>query len=164
MAKNFSCSASSNGKKISTNCSLNNEYCSFWKEFTKCNKNGFKKYYNWSPVLLSCNTEFHVFTLIRQKDITNCRRWGSNWPSSLAECLFTILSSFYYTTNIKIESNERKWFHTKKKAHRQNPVETIMAADYADDLVLLTNTPAQAKSVIYPSTGNKRHWFLHQLR
>ena len=38
-------------------------------------------------------------------------------------------------------TNERKRFLTKKARSRQCPTETIMDADYADDLVLLTNTP-----------------------
>ena len=47
-------------------------------------------------------------------------------------------------------SNKRKWFHTKKKAKsRRYPAETITDSDYADDLVLLTNTPAQAESLLH---------------
>ena len=44
---------------------------------------------------------------------------------------------------------QRKWFHILKKAtKRQYLSEIITEADYADDLVLLTNTPAQAKSLL----------------
>ena len=44
--------------------------------------------------------------------------------------------------NVK-RSDERKWFHSKKKAKsRWCPTETITDADYANDLVLLANTPA----------------------
>ena len=38
----------------------------------------------------------------------------------------------------------------KKKARsRLYPAETIIDVDYADDLALLTNTPAQAESLLY---------------
>ena len=44
-------------------------------------------------------------------------------------------------------SNERKWFHIKnKKAKKNRPyhAEIIMKVDYANNLVLHTNTPTQA--------------------
>ena len=37
----------------------------------------------------------------------------------------------------------------KKPTSRQYPPETITGADYADDLVLLANTPTQAKSLLH---------------
>ena len=36
--------------------------------------------------------------------------------------------------------NERKWFHTKKARSKEYPAETIIEADYANDLALLANT------------------------
>ena len=38
---------------------------------------------------------------------------------------------------------------TIKKARSRHPAETIMDADYADDIVLLTNTPTQAESLLH---------------
>ena len=39
--------------------------------------------------------------------------------------------------------------HTLKKTRSRYPSENIIDADYADDLALLTNTPAQAESQLY---------------
>ena len=45
-------------------------------------------------------------------------------------------------------SNERKWFHTLKKAKsRRYQTEIITDADYANDLVLLVYTPVIAESL-----------------
>ena len=46
-------------------------------------------------------------------------------------------------------SNERKWSHTKKARSRQYLTETIIDADYIDDLALLANTPMQAESLLH---------------
>ena len=45
------------------------------------------------------------------------------------------------------KSNKRKWFHTKKAISRQYTTETIIKADYTNDIVLLKNTPTQAESL-----------------
>ena len=37
----------------------------------------------------------------------------------------------------------------KEARRKRNPAETITDADYADDLVLLANTPAEAKSLLH---------------
>ena len=58
-------------------------------------------------------------------------------------------------------SNERKWFYTKKGKSRHYPAETITDSDYADDIALLANTPAQAKSLLHSldqaTGGNSLH-------
>ena len=38
---------------------------------------------------------------------------------------------------------------TFSKASRRYPAQTITDADYADDLTLLANTPAQAQSILH---------------
>ena len=45
-------------------------------------------------------------------------------------------------------SNKRKRLYTKKGRSRLYPEETIIDADYADDLALLVTTPAQANSLM----------------
>ena len=75
---------------------------------------------------------------------------------------------WWHTINVS-KANERKWFHTKKgkkmishrKYHRSRlwrwpsasckwyPAGPMKDADYADDLVLLANTPAQAESLLH---------------
>ena len=44
---------------------------------------------------------------------------------------------------------EENAFTLKKARCRQYSEETITNADYADDIVLLTNTPTQAKSLLH---------------
>ena len=59
--------------------------------------------------------------------------WSHNLPS-------------LFTTNINW-SNERKWFHTKKKVRiRQYPAERIMDSDYNSDQPILANMTARSKS------------------
>ena len=46
--------------------------------------------------------------------------------------------------------HKRKRFHTKKKARsRRHSAQTVTDADYADDLALLADTPAQAESLLH---------------
>ena len=46
-------------------------------------------------------------------------------------------------------SDKRKWFYIKKDEKTWYPAETMTDTDYTDDLVLLANTPAQAKSLLH---------------
>ena len=43
--------------------------------------------------------------------------------------------------------NERKWFHFKKRQEAND--ETITHVNYADDPVLLVNTPSQSESLLH---------------
>ena len=53
------------------------------------------------------------------------------------------------TSNVD-RSYKRKWLYIHKKAKsRQYPVETITDADYAHDLELRVNTPAQAEQLFH---------------
>ena len=45
--------------------------------------------------------------------------------------------------------NERKWFQAGKGKKQRYPIQTITDADYADDIVLLANTPTQAKTLLH---------------
>ena len=57
-----------------------------------------------------------------------------------------------------IDLTKRKWFHIEKK---RQETEIITDADYADDLVLLMNTPAQAGGIGSYINANKTvfMWF-----
>ena len=48
-------------------------------------------------------------------------------------------------------------FTLKMARSRRYPGEPITDADYTDDIVLLTNTPTQAESLL-PAPGRRRHW------
>ena len=50
-----------------------------------------------------------------------------------------------------MDLNTAKWFQVllAKKRSRRYPAQTITDVDYADDIVLLANTPAQAKSLLH---------------
>ena len=71
--------------------------------------------------------------------------------------LFQSLSHSY-----KIKENCFTLFK-KKPRSRQYPAETITDADYADDLVLLANTLAQAESLLYSLEQAASHWSLCEL-
>ena len=45
--------------------------------------------------------------------------------------------------------NERKRLHAGKKKKQKIPAQTIMDADYADDIALLANTPTQVESLLH---------------
>ena len=45
--------------------------------------------------------------------------------------------------------NERKWLYTGKGKEQKIPPRTIMDTDYADDIMLQANTPAQAESLLH---------------
>ena len=65
----------------------------------------------------------------------------------LALYLFIISLEYVLITSIdKMKDNSLKL--TKKRSKRY-PAQTISDADYADDLVLLANTPAQAETLLH---------------
>ncbi len=66
---------------------------------------------------------------------------------TLAPYLFIICLDFILRTYIyKIKDNG---FKLAKERSRRYPALTITDADYADDIALLANTPAQAKSLLH---------------
>ena len=67
--------------------------------------------------------------------------------NTLAPLLFIICLD--YVLRISIVLMKENDFILKKARSRQYPAETIMDANYADDLALLTNTSAQAKTLLY---------------
>ena len=48
-----------------------------------------------------------------------------------------------------INSMKDKGFKLTKERSRRYPTQTIMDADYTDDIVLLANTPTQAKTLLH---------------
>ena len=56
------------------------------------------------------------------------------------------------------EEKKREREKEREARSRQYPTETITNADYADNLALLANTPAQAKSLLHKLKS------LHELR
>ena len=66
---------------------------------------------------------------------------------SLALYLFIICLDYVFRTSIdKIRENG---FKLTKKRSRWYPVKTITDADYADDIVILANTPNQAETLLH---------------
>ena len=66
---------------------------------------------------------------------------------TLAPYLFIICLDYVLRTSIdKIKENG---FKLTKKRSRRYPAKTITDADYADDIVLLANTPAQAETLLH---------------
>ena len=66
---------------------------------------------------------------------------------TLAPYLFTNCLDYVLRTSLyKIKDNG---FKQTKERRRRYPAHTIMDTDYANDIVLLANTPAQAKTLLY---------------
>ena len=64
-----------------------------------------------------------------------------------APYLFIIFLDYVLRTSIDI--NKENGFTFKKSRSRRYPAETISDGDYADKIVLLANTPAQAESKMH---------------
>ena len=66
---------------------------------------------------------------------------------TLAPYLFNICIDYVFRTSIdKIREND---FELTKKRSRRYPAKTITDADYADDIVILANTPNQAETLLH---------------
>ena len=81
---------------------------------------------------------------------------------TLALYLFIICLDYVLETSIDLMKENS--LILKMARSRRYPTESITDENYGNDLVLLVNTPVQAKSVIQPGAGSKRHWLLHVLR
>ena len=66
---------------------------------------------------------------------------------TLALYLFIIYLEYVLRTSIDL--TKENGFKLAKERSRRYPAQTIMDADYADDIALLANTPAQAKSLLH---------------
>ena len=78
---------------------------------------------------------------------------------TLAPFLFIICLDYVLRTSIDLMSE--RGFTLKKARSRRHPAETITDADYADDLALLANTPAQAESLLHSLEQSARGIGLH---
>ena len=67
--------------------------------------------------------------------------------AKLAPCLFIICLDCVLPTSIDLM--KENIFTLAKARSRRYPARTITNADYADDIALLANTPAQAKSLLH---------------
>ena len=74
---------------------------------------------------------------------------------------FLFIISLDYVQQMSIDRMKEIGFILKKATSKWYPVETIMDVDYADDQVILANTPAQAECCI---TWSKRHCPICELR
>ena len=77
---------------------------------------------------------------------------------TLAPQLFIICLDYVLRTSID-EMKDNGFRLTKER--RRQPAQAIMDADYADDIALLANTPAQAETLLHSlewaATGIGRH-------
>ena len=72
---------------------------------------------------------------------------GVQQGDTLAPYLFIIcLDNVLRTSTDKIKENG---FKLTKERSRRYPAKTITDADYADDIALLVNTPAQAETLLH---------------
>ena len=108
--------------------------------------------YFWRYFVKTCSlSAFNFFSTVPSCSFEKCSSLMSSWPW----IILLISTKFVYNLprqhSLNIDrSNKRKWFYPKRKKKarsRQYPTEAIKDTDYADDLVLLANTPAQAESL-----------------
>ena len=66
---------------------------------------------------------------------------------TLAPYLFIICLD--YVLNTSIDKIRENGFELKKKGSRRYPAKTITGADYADDIVILANSPNQAETLLH---------------
>ena len=65
----------------------------------------------------------------------------------LGPCLFIIC--LHYVLRTSIHRMKENCFKLRKERSRRYPAQTIMDADYSDDIVLLANTPSQVKTQLH---------------
>ena len=77
----------------------------------------------------------------------------------LVSCLFIICS--YYMLTASIDKTKENGFKLTKERNRRYPAQMIKDEDYADDIALLVNAPAQAETLLHsleqPSAGIGLH-------
>ena len=71
-----------------------------------------------------------------------------NFFPDLKCCTNSSNTALICTSNVH-GSNKTKWLTLKKVRSQPYPAKTITEWDYADDLLLLTNTSAQAESILH---------------
>ena len=64
----------------------------------------------------------------------------------------------HYVFRTLIDLIKENGFTLKKTRNRRYPAETRTDTNYADDLALLSNTTAQAKSLLYTLKEEARSW------
>ena len=72
---------------------------------------------------------------------------------TLAQYLFIICLG--YVLRISIDKMKDNGFKLTKERSRRYPAQTITDADYADDIALLANTPAQTETLLYSSCWHR---------
>ena len=92
------------------------------------------------------NTKVKVHSLYGDTDFFDIVA-GVLQGDTLAPYLFIICLDYVLTTSIDLI--KENGFTLKKARSRRNLVESITNADYAEDIVLLANTPTQAESLLH---------------
>ena len=97
-------------------------------------------------MILYRNTKVKVHSPDRDTDYFNIVA-GVLQGDTLAPYLFIICLDYVLRTSInKIKEND---FELTKKRSRRYPAKTITDADYADDIVILANAPAQGETLLH---------------
>ena len=115
-------------------------------------------------IILYRNTKMKVRSPDEDTDYFNIVA-GVLRRDTLAPYLFIICLDFVHSTSIdKIKENG---FKLTMERSRRYPAKTITNADYTDDLVLLANSPAQAKTLLHSleraATGIGLHVNAHKM-
>ena len=97
-------------------------------------------------MMLYKNTKVKVSSPDENKDYFDIVT-GVLQGDTLAPYLFIICQD--YVLRASIDSMKENGFKLAKKRSRKKKIQTITDADYADDIVLLANTPGQAKTLLH---------------
>ena len=97
-------------------------------------------------VMLYSNTKAKLHTLNRDTGFFDIVA-GVLWGETLARNLF--ISGVENVLRTSINLMKENGFKLKRARNRQYPAVTISDTDYADDIVLLANTPAQTKYLLH---------------
>ena len=105
---------------------------------------GFPKETVAAIMMLYKKTKIKVHSLNRDTDYFDILA-GVLHGEKLAPCLFIICLD--YVLRMSIDLMEENSLKLAKERSRRYPAQTIMDADYADDISLFANTPTQAESL-----------------
>ena len=97
-------------------------------------------------IMLYKNMKVKVHSLDRDTDYFNIIA-GVLQGDTLAPNLFIICLDYVLKTSIDIMKDNS--FKLAKERSRRYPAQTITGTDYADDIALLANTPAQAETLLH---------------
>ena len=97
-------------------------------------------------MMLYKNTKVKIHSLDGDTDYFNIVAGGLQGDTLV---LYLFIICLDYVLRRSIDKMKDNGFKLAKERSRRYPAQTIMDADYADNIALLANTPAQAKTLLH---------------